>query len=180
MRLVTLASSVVFLAFLGPTVAHPQAKPAETAPTHLKLVFRLLQLNANGKIINSRTYSSLITAEGDHPPFAEAQIRSGDRVPYANEGGKFDYEDVGTNIDADQAFVRDDRLTMHVSAQASSVVKVSEGQSQPTHFLLPFIRRTSWGANVSVPFDKPTIIFASDNPSDTGKTELELTATEIK
>jgi hypothetical protein len=33
---------------------------------------------------------------------------------------------------------------------------------------------------VVVALDKPTIIFISDNTSDTGKTELELTATEIK
>jgi hypothetical protein len=33
---------------------------------------------------------------------------------------------------------------------------------------------------VIVTMGKPTIVFTSDNPSDTGKTELELTATEVK
>lgn len=182
MRLISVTSSVALLAFLAPVFAHAQATPAEAVPTHLKLAFRLLQVDANGKVTNSRTYSSLITAEArDHPPLAEAQIRSGDRVPYQNEGGKFDYEDVGTNIDVDQAFVQANRLRMHVLAQTSSVVKNSETSPvHPTLPALPFIRRISWGANISIPFDKATIIFASDNPSDTGKTELELTATEIR
>ena len=44
----------------------------------------------------------------------------------------------------------------------------------------PVIRQLSWQSDVVVPIGRPTVIFTSDNPSDTGKTELELTATEIK
>jgi hypothetical protein len=45
---------------------------------------------------------------------------------------------------------------------------------------VPIVRQTRWESSVVVTLDKPTILFISDNTSDTGKTELELTATEIK
>jgi hypothetical protein len=45
---------------------------------------------------------------------------------------------------------------------------------------VPILRQTRWESSVVVTLDKPTLIFISDNISDTGKTELELTATEIK
>jgi hypothetical protein len=44
----------------------------------------------------------------------------------------------------------------------------------------PVIRQSNWNSRVTVPIGKPTIIFSSDNVSDKGKTELELTATPIK
>ncbi len=44
----------------------------------------------------------------------------------------------------------------------------------------PVFRALSWQSDVIVTMGRPTIIFISDNVSDTGKTELELTATEIK
>ncbi len=175
MRRAIVAAYVLSSTFLSPVIMHAQAKPAEAASTHYKLVFRLLQLDAGGKVSNSRTYTSIISARGDRGS-AAAQIRSGDRVPFQSEPGKFDYADVGTNIDAYQAIPRDNQLSMHVSAEISSAVKST---NDPQH-LLPLVRRTSWGADISVPVDKPTIVFSSDNPSDTGKTELELTATEIK
>lgn len=174
MRLAILAPCTLSLALLFPAVAPAQEKPAEMAASaHFKLVFHLLQLDANGKVTNSRTYASLIATHGDRA-LAIARIRSGDRIPIQTELGKYEYVDVGTNIDAVQASVQDSQLSMHISAESSSAVKTSD----PLH-LLPLLRSTRWEANVAVPLDKPTIIFSSDNVSDTGKTELELTATQI-
>ena len=73
--------------------------------------------------------------------------------------------------------MHDHQLSLQVSAAFSSVVK---GSGESTNSALPpLFRQTKWDSNVAVPLGKPTILFTSDNVSDAGKTELELTATEI-
>ncbi len=86
------------------------------------------------------------------------------------------YQDVGTDIDTFHPRINDRELSLQVSAALSSVAK-SAPSPVPN---VPIMRQTKWESSVVVTLDKPTLIFTSDNTSDTGKTELELTATEIK
>jgi hypothetical protein len=167
-----LAPYLLCLALLWPALAHGQATP-QSAPTgHCKLTFRLLQADAQGTITNTRSYTTVVEIGGDQSS-AAARIRSGDRIPIQTEPGKYEYVDLGTNIDVYRPILRDRQLTMRVSAASSSAVPSSPTDTNHT----PVIRNTRWDSAVVVTVEKPTIIFTSDNLSDPGKLELEVTAT---
>jgi hypothetical protein len=162
---------------LSPLALIAQEKPVASPSAHYKLTYRLLEVGADGKITNSRTYVAMVgTGQGEHEL---SKIRSGDRtpIPVSKSGGntEFQYQSVGTDIDTLNPQIQDRQLSLHVSAASSSVGKPAPGGIPDQ----PVLRETRWESNVVVTLDKPTIIFSSDNVSDTGKTELELTATEI-
>jgi hypothetical protein len=156
----------------------------KNSPEHyFQLKFRVLNLSPEGKVANSRSYSETIASgpKSDH----SSSIRTGDRVPVVTghystgnaksaENVQFQYIDIGTKIDANRAEVVDQVLRLHVTADISSMSTSAPGSAER-----PVIRQTSWDSNVTVPVDKPTIIFSSDNSADKGKTELELTAVPI-
>ena len=179
--------TIAICAMLCPILAPAQDKPKapEVAPTHYKLVYRMLQMGADGKVSNSHSYSTIIVA--DDPNATRSKIRNGDHIPVAtgeastNVNGRnvvtqYQYQEVGTNIDTNSPSLHHGQLSLYVSADSSAVIKSAPDSS----ILAPAIRHLSWESNVVVPLDKPTIIFTSDNVSDIGKTELELTATPIK
>jgi hypothetical protein len=170
-----LLTVVVTVVAFTPAIIHAQEKAPDTPLTHYKLTYRLLEVDAGGKITNSRAYFAIIGAGGDSAP---AKIRTGDKFPIVVGTGATDiqYQDVGTDIDTFHPRIHDRQLSLQVSAALSSVAK-SAPSLVPN---VPIIRQTMWESSVVVTLDKPTIIFISDNTSDTGKTELELTATEIK
>lgn len=170
-----LAPALLCVSLLTPALAHGQAPAVAQGPvSHYRLVFRLLQVDGDGKITNSRRYETMIGVGGDQA-VPTARIRSGDRIPIQVESGKYDYSNVGTNIDAIRPAVRDRQLSLHVSADSSSAVYAPADTSRR-----PVLRQTTWDADVQVALDKPTIIFTSDNLSDPGKLELELTATDLE
>ena len=57
-----------------------QEKSTETPQPHYKLIYRLLQMGADGKIANSHTYSTIIVATAT---IRRPKIRTGDKVPIA-------------------------------------------------------------------------------------------------
>ena len=161
-----------------PAIVRAQEKAPDTPLTHYKLTYRLLEVDANGKVTNSRAYFAIIGAGGDSAP---AKIRTGDKFPIpvgTDRAGdtNVQYQDVGTDIDTFHPRIHDQQLSLQVSAALSSVAK-SAPSLVPN---VPIVRQTRWESSVVVTLDKPTILFISDNTSDPGKTELELTATEIK
>jgi hypothetical protein len=172
-----LIAAIVATVVLSPAVIRAQElapKAPDTPLTHYKLTYRLLEVDANGKITNSRSYFAIIGAGGDSAP---AKIRTGDKFPVpVGTGTDYTYQDVGTDIDTSHPRIHDRQLSLQVSAALSSVA-TSVPSSVPR---VPIFRQTRWESSVVVTLDKPTMIFISDNVSDTGKTELELTATEIK
>lgn len=179
--LVTLALSLVLPLGLAaqqqpervPVVDAGQQPDRTKLSDHFKLLFRLIQLNSDGKIINTRSYTTDL-AVGGKQPWQNTSIRSGDRVPIQVKTGEYDYTDVGTNIDVNKPVFENGELTMQVSAQSSAVIA---GSTQP--YNLPLTRSTSWRSDVTVTPGKPAIIFSSENPNDAGKLELELTATQV-
>jgi hypothetical protein len=178
-----LAAALLTTVVLIPAIMDAQEKMPDTPQAHYKLTYRLLQIGEDGKVTNSRTYvaiigeSAAIISEGKDT--AAAKIRTGDKLPIPVKSGsitEFQYQDVGTDIDTFHPQINGRQLSLQVTAATSSVAKpVPEGIPN-----VPVFRQTRWESNVVVTLDKPTIIFTSDNVSDTGKTELELTATEIK
>lgn len=152
---------------------------------YFRLTFRVLEVSPEGKVVDSRSYNEIIASGVKSAQ--TSSIRTGDRVPVATGSyssdtpaknlvnTQFQYIDVGTNIDAQKAEVVDQTLCLHVTADLSSMSKsVLMGNLHE-----PVIRHTRWDSNVTVPIGKATLIFSSDNSSDKGKTELELTAVPI-
>ena len=170
-----LTAAIVATVVLSPAAVRAQEKAPETPLTHYKLTYRLLQVGEDGKITNSRVYATIIGAGGDSAP---AKIRTGDKfpIPVGTNGTDIQYQDIGTDIDTFHPRIHDRQLSLQVSAALSSVAETAPSLVPK----VPIMRQTRWESSVVVTVDKPTIIFTSDNTSDTGKTELELTATEIK
>ena len=148
-----------------------------------KLVFRVIETGGDSTAPRGQTYTQVLS---DGPNRNE--IRTGDKVPIAtgssasNAGGalvstQFQYIDVGTEIDTHGLKEIDASIQAHVTVKLSSVGKPTGQGTVPNE---PVIRQCQWDAVITVPTGKPTIIFSSDNPSDKGKTELELTATPIR
>lgn len=160
---------------LSPVTLIAQEKSVAGDSAHYKLTYRLLEVAVDGKVVNSRTYITIV-GEGKDIPFSK--IRTGDRVPIPVHSGNntdFQYQDIGTDIDTVHPQIQGRQLSLHVTAASSGIGKpVINGVPG-----VPVFREIRWESNVVVTLDKPTIIFSSDNVSDTGKTELELTATEV-
>jgi hypothetical protein len=161
------------------TQSNPDNPSPQTGP-YLKLVYRTLQIGADSKVTSSHSYSTIVVANTGHA--SPSQIRSNDRVPIAVSSSsgntEFQYQDVGTDIDTSGAKLNGNQLTVNLTVALSEVAKndVATGKTIPT----PVFRALKWQSDVIATIGKPTIVFTSDNPSDTGKTELELTVTEIK
>ncbi len=164
------------------TAASPHQIAAKDGERYYKLVFRVIAVGDEGTASSSRAYSQVIVADHDGKNGRPSEIRTGDKVPVASGSltpgvsTQFQYIDVGTEIDTSGATDNDGALQAFITARLSSVGKPNV---QNAALNQPVIRQCKWDSRVTVPIGKPTIIFSSDNPSDKGKTELELTATPI-
>lgn len=172
-------------------------KPAESKPAAVEeprlfhLVFVLKEVE-EGKVINSRTYTTSIATSSNDPRdmnrygFAQSQngsIRTGAKVPVQTEAGKVEYMDVGVNIDSRHAEMLRGQLAMDVTAEISSLESGKNASpappASPEHAAPPLIRQTRWTSAVMVAIGKPTVIFTSDDVTSKRTMQLELTATEI-
>jgi hypothetical protein len=158
----------------------PEASPARTGP-YLKLVYRTLQIGEDGNAVSSHSYSTIVVANTGHA--SPSQIRSDDKIPIVTGNSssgdiQYQYQVVGTDIDTYGAKLSGNQLTVNLSVNLNEVAKsnATAEKSIPA----PVVRQLKWQSDVIVTVGKPTIVFTSDSPSNTGKTELELTATEIK
>jgi hypothetical protein len=158
----------------------PEASPAPTGP-YLKLVYRTLQIGEDGKVVSSHSYSTIVVANTGHA--SPSQIRSDDKIPIltSNTSGgdiQYQYQNVGTDIDTYGAKLSGNQLTVNLSVNLNEIAKSDVTAQKP--ITAPVVRQLKWQSDVIAILGKPTIVFTSDSPSNTGKTELELTATEIK
>ena len=187
------ASAMLVLVFaISATSWSQEARPTGNASyqqspeRYFRLTFRVLDISPESKVVDARSYNEII-ATGPKSD-RTSSIRTGDRVPVAtgsySSGSanssnlvntQFQYIDVGTDIDATRAEVVDQTLRLHITANISSMsaTKLLGNVHEPV------IRQTKWESNVTVPVGKAALIFSSDDSSDKGKTELELTATPI-
>lgn len=151
------------------------------SPEHyFRLTFRLLDLSPEGKVVDSKSYNEII-ATGPKSAL-NSSIRTHDSVlvitGHYNAGGvphdQLQTFNIGTKIDAIRVEIIGQSLRLHVTADISSMSTTAPGSAEH-----PVVRQASWDSNVTVPINKPTLIFSSDNSADRGKTELELTAVPI-
>lgn len=177
------ATTRIFLAMLltiVPALALAQEKPAE--PKHFyRLLLRLQDVDANGKVINTRSYTTSIATQD----LMKESIRTGSRIPVTagsystgqviSANTSYNYQDVGVDVDAMDAKDGEGELSFYLTVDVKSLVPPSE-KPLPA----PITRNNRWSSRVSVPINKPTIVFSSDNLEDKGKMQLEVTATPEK
>jgi len=146
-----------------------KAAPEPTKYFHLDFVVKELD---GGKVISARHYTTTISNDANSH---NCSIRSGSKVPVPVGGNgtdntQYTYIDVGVNLDCHNAKLIEGDLGLYVSADISTAVP---GPKQP------LIRQTRWSADVIVTIGKPTTIFSSDDITNKGQMQLELTATPI-
>lgn len=147
------------------------AKPAEPPHFyHLKLVVQ--ELDADGKITNSRSYFTTVSTD----KYSHNSIRTTSRVPVpAGAGGGYRYEDVGINFDVHGVHEYGRQLSLDIQAVVDGYVSVPAGSAVQG----PVLRHNQWEAPVLIPIDKPAVIFTSDSPDSKGVMQVVATATPI-
>ena len=157
---------VVLLGCMLSAVALAQAPPAEPI-SYYRLDFVIKEVEG-GKVLNSRAYFMTTSTSPRN-----ASIRTGSKVPYQTGGGQYNYADVGINIDCKTIKEENNRLILDLQAEVSSTAPGAEGS-------LPIIRQNKWISTVTVPLNKPTIVFSSDDVTAKRQMQVEITAAAIK
>jgi len=169
----------VLLLLTGTTmaaIAIAQSAAPASPLMHYKTDFVVKEVDANGHVVNSRSYSTILATTNEGTP---NQIRSGDRIPIrTSSAGKGDiaYIDVGVNVDCHRVQEINGKLAMSIKAEVSSVPPGTDLNSG----LDPLIRQFQWNADVLITPGVPTTIFSSDDVSSKAKMQFEVTATLIK
>ncbi|MFZ0630007.1 MAG: hypothetical protein WA399_05545 [Acidobacteriaceae bacterium] len=184
----TVATLVAALTLsLLPVAVRAQNSPESTpppAPQHFyRLHFAVEELDAAGKVTNTRTYEETI-ATGSGP---DQQIKTGSRVPIATgsyasgananlANTQFQYIDLGVNLDVRNATENGDKLSFRLKAEITSIARETEiaGIGEPV------IRQNSWDSTLTVPIGKPTVVYSSDDLDSKGKMQVEVTATKVE
>lgn len=198
-KIINLFFALLFIpALMLRAPAQDTAKPPETVkapepPAHYyHLEFVIQELGADGKPMNSRTYSTIVST---NPTATErySAIRTGSRVPIitgalhgptgeAKEAKlefQYQYIDVGVNIDAENVHEIGQKLAVYLKAEISALA--DSGHTPPGSELPndPVIRQNSWQASVVIPVGKPTVVFSSDALDSKGGMQLVVTATPL-
>lgn len=190
MRRILFASTALLVALAVPALTRAQdadkpaepAKAAEPAPHYYHLVFVVQELDAAGKPVNSRTYTSSVSTERHF----SGQVRTGSRIPIATgayasgkdealTNAQFEYIDVGVNFDLSRVVEVGRALSIDLSAEISSVADALDAR-----FHRPVIRQNRWHAPVIVPIGKPTVVFSSDSLDSKGSLQVAVTATPLE
>ena len=164
------------------TAKAPAAAPAQPAH-YYHLNFVVEQLDATGKIVNSRSYLATVVTG---LPYETTDIKTGSRVPIASGeysaglGGKintqFQYIDLGIRIIVRDAREVGRQLAFAVVANLSNV----GGQTEISQVREPIIRQYTWQSPVLIPIGKPTVIFKSDEMDSKASTQIVVTATRLE
>ena len=176
-KLIKLLSLLLVIGIIGKT-ATAQSPATPAVLKHYKTDFVVKEIDSSGHVINSRSYSTILATTNQNDP---NQVRSGDRVPIRvglNDKGdnNLQYIDIGVSIDCRHVQEIDERLSMSVKAEISSMpagANLSSG-------LDPVIRAFQWNSDVVVAPGVPTTIFSADDVGSKTKTQVEVTATVIK
>lgn len=160
------------------------AKPAVPPVHYYQLQFVVEELGADGKPVNSRTYSTTVNT-GDRTTMS---IRSNSRIPIATGptasnsnsvsalvNQQFQFVDVGVNIDSRDTREVGNKLAINLTAELNGLA-----QSSDANMHQPATRQNRWQATILIPVGKPSVAFASDSPDNKGSTRLVVTATLLQ
>jgi hypothetical protein len=145
--------------------ATSQSKPAEIQSFY-HLVVRLQEVDAGGRVTNTRSYSTAICV----PSINSVEIRTDVKLTLRTTDKGEQFANGRVSIHAVDARVAGSYLRLNLGANIESIATPGEN---------PVVRQNQWEGRVSVPIGKPTVVFSSDNLDDKGKIQLELTATPL-
>jgi hypothetical protein len=155
----------------------PKEGEAQLRPTgSYKVEFTVNELE-NGKKINARSYSARLNANTLPQWTGWQQTRVGSRVPFAVEAGKFEYVDIGMNIDCRLMSMGGSGYVVVGANWEYSSVAGERIVSQNTQN--PVIRHVSSQVEAVVPLDKPTVISEVDDVASTHHYVFEVKVTKI-
>jgi hypothetical protein len=155
---------------------------AEPATHFYHLVFVVQELDAAGKLVNSRTYTTSVSTDRNF----RGSMRTGSRIPvasgtYATEKDgaltslQYQYIDIGVNLDISHVIETAGKLAMWLKAEISSVADASDPRTHQ-----PVIRQNRWDAEALIPIGKPTVVFSSDALDSKGSLQVTVTATPLQ
>ena len=162
----------------------PEPTKAPQTPGHFYHIdFVVQELGADGKPVNSRSYSATVSTD---PRDHGTSIRTGSKLPIAtgsssSSDGKelFDtqwqYVDVGVNIDVHNAREVGRQLSLDLIADLSSMAATEDASIHH-----PVIRQNKWQASVLIPIGKATVVFTSDSLDSKGSMQIVATATALQ
>lgn len=153
--------------------SHSPGVDTSTEPAHFyHLKFVVQQLDADGKITNSRSYFTTVsTANKGYSN--EESIRTDSQVPYPSTTNRFDYVDVGIDFDIHDVNDLGRQLSLHVKAAVRSYLPpaIAGASAISCH--------NQWESSLLIPIGKPTVIFTSDSLDSKGAMQVVATATPI-
>ncbi len=145
-------------------------QPAKAPDRFYRVTLRVLEFSPENKLADTRTYMATMPT-GTRAGHATS-IRSGDRVQISSSGQLFD---TGVKIDLADAEEAEHLLALDVTADIATLSALPPASAEH-----PFVRQLRWVSVITIPIGKPTVVFSSDNASDHGRTELEVTANPIR
>jgi hypothetical protein len=165
--------------------APPPSQAAETPVHFYHLLFVVQEVGPDGKPTNSRSYTATVSTD---PREEGTSIRASARIPVATGSfssgenntpvnAQYQYQmlDVGVNIDTHNVREVGGRLSIHITADISSL-----GKSPDEKLHQPVLRQNKWRATVLIPLDKPTVVFTSDSLDNKGSMQMVVTATSLQ
>lgn len=187
MRKIMFIFSVLFVSLALPHAALAQDAPAQSANKtageppvhyyHLNLVVQ--QLGADGKPINSRSYSTTVTTDrqGSGTNFirnsSQVRVESGTYIEDGKTKTSYEFFDIGINFDVRDVREVGHQLSLHIKAEVNGYAPPTESDS--TLGTLGVRRHNQWESSVLIPVSKPAVIFSSDSLE--GKRVMQVLAT---
>lgn len=163
-----------------PAVSADRSDAAKPRAHFYRLDYVLEELDAAGKPVNSRSFSTIVSTAGTR----SGSFTVGSKVPLitgapASKGEpselltQFQYIDIGVKITASDIHEDGNHLAFNLHAEVSSLgaPTVLAGVSEPV------IRQNVWNGDVLIPVGKTAPVFKSDSLDNTGSMQLEMTAT---
>src|SRR5271157_4074952 len=146
-------------------MCHSGRSPVATVSTKLRW---FTTLPSEGKVVNQRSFV-LTVATGERP---EWHMRAGSRIPIG--GNDVKSIDVGVNLDT-TLLDAPDGLLLQTTADISSAGDGATGSGSA-----PVIRQIRTIAMATIQPNKPSLLFAIDDPASRHRFELEVTAVPQK
>lgn len=159
-------------------------QPATAAPDqpvhYYHFDFVVEDLDAAGKVVNSRSYSTTVDTESH----SLTSIRTGSRIPIVTEtvagNAQFTYIDLGVEMDVRDVHEVGRQLAFDLTANLSGEASVVSLKGSTDTQQEPVIRQNKWASKVLIPIGKRTIVFTSDSLDSKGSTRIVVTATPIE
>lgn len=158
------------------------AAPAE--PVHYyHFDFVVENLDAAGKVVNSRSYTTTVDTE----PHYLTSIRTGSRVPVitgrvdakGTPMSEFQYVDLGVKLDVRDVHEVGQQLGFDLTANLSGVASPAPSADPKVDHEHPVISQNTWESRVLVPVGKRTVVFTSDSLDSKGSTRVVVTVTPV-